>query len=626
MEKTQKAKKPQGAIRKLASCIGEYKTPSILCSVLVVFEVILEVLIPLVMAQVINVGLVENATEFTFVFEFGSLNAPIFTVYDRVEFICICGAIIIVMALISLACGILAGKFAAVASAGFAYNVRTKMINKIERFSFANLDHFNTASIVTRLTTDVGFVLMAYMTIIRTLVRSPIMLVLALTSAITINPRMSIVFAVTLPIILIVLPFGVKLIFPKFMKMLDEYDGMNESTQENLTGIRAVKAFVREDHETEKFRKVSARVQKLQFDAEKWLVIAMPFLQVIIYASIIILVWVGGNEIIDGNMQIGYLSSFLTYVMQVFMSLAMVAMVFVTIVMSRASVQRIVEVFDEEIDIEDAENATDDEVADGSIDFENVNFSYSKNADNLNVENINLHIKSGERIGIIGATGSGKTTLVQLIPRLYDVLDGEVKVGGKNVKEYKIEKLRDAVAMVLQKNVLFSGTIKENLMWGNPTATQEQIEHATKVAQAHDFITSFPNGYETELGQGGVNVSGGQKQRLSIARALLKHPKVMIMDDSTSAVDTATDASIRAGLKNEFGDTTVIIIAQRVASVEDADRIIVMENGKIKAIGSHEELLATSETYSDIYNSQQKGGGDFDVEADSAVKGGADNE
>lgn len=622
MEKTQQAKKPQGTIRKLASCIGENKTPSILCAVLVTFEVILEVLIPLVMAQVINVGLVENATEFTFLFEFGSITAPIFTVYDRVEFICLCGAIIIIMALISLACGILAGRFAAVASSGFAYNVRVKLINKIERFSFANLDHFNTASIVTRLTTDIHFILMAYMTIIRTLVRSPIMLVLALVSAITINPRMSLVFAITLPIILIALPIGIKLIFPKFMKMLDEYDGMNESTQENLTGIRAVKAFVREDHETEKFRKVSARVQKLQFDAEKYLVIAMPFLQMIIYASIIILVWVGGNDIIAGDMQIGYLSSFLTYVMQVFMSLAMVAMVLVTVVMSRASAQRIVEIFDEEIDITDAEDATDDEVADGSIDFENVNFSYSKNADKLNVENINLHIKAGERIGIIGATGSGKTTLVQLIPRLYDTFDGEVKVGGRNVKEYKVEKLRDSVAMVLQKNVLFSGTIRENLLWGNPNATQEQIEHATKVAQAHDFIMSFPNGYETELGQGGVNVSGGQKQRLSIARALLKHPKVMIMDDSTSAVDTATDASIRAGLKNEFGDTTVIIIAQRVASVEDADRIIVMENGKIKDIGSHEELMESSETYRDIYNSQQKGGGDFDVE----FEGGQDNE
>ncbi len=620
MEKTQKAKKPQGAVRKLATCIGEYKTPSILCAVLVVFEVILEVLIPLIMAQIINVGLLDDATEFTFIFEFGSIAAPVFTVYDRIEFICICGAIIVVMALMSLACGIFAGKFAAEAAAGFGYNVRVKLFDKIQRFSFANLDHFNTASIVTRLTTDVGFVIMAYMMIIRTLVRSPIMLILALTASITINPKMSIVFAVTLPIILIVLPIGVKIIFPKFMKMLDEYDGMNESTQENLTGIRAVKAFVREDHETEKFRKVSARVQKLQFDAEKWLVIAMPFLQVVIYASILILVWVGGNEIIDGNMKIGYLSSFLTYVMQVFMSLAMVAVVFVSLVMSRASVQRIVEVLDEEIDVKDEDGAVDDLPADGSIDFDNVDFSYSKNPDKLNVEGINLHIKSGERIGIIGATGSGKTTLVQLIPRLYDTYSGEVKVGGRNVKEYKIENLRNAVAMVLQKNVLFSGTIRENLLWGNPDATQEQIEHATKVAQAHDFICSFPNGYETELGQGGVNVSGGQKQRLSIARALLKHPKVMIMDDSTSAVDTATDASIRAGLKNEFGDTTVIIIAQRIASVEDADRIIVMENGKIKDIGSHEELLESSETYRDIYNSQQKGSGDFDVE------GGADNE
>ena len=389
--------------------------------------------------------------------------------------------------------------------------------------------------------------------------------------------------------------------------MLRNYDDINKSTQENIIGIHAVKAFVREDNEIDKFKKVSSTVQKLQFSAEKIIVIAFPFMQIVVYACMICVAWFGGNDIIVGKMQLGDFTAFLSYIMQILMSLIMVAMGFMNIVLSRASLDRIVEILDEKIDIEDAPDSQDIEVKDGSIDFDNVDFSYSKSRDVLNLENIDLHIRSGETIGIIGGTGSAKSTLVQLIPRLYDVLDGEVKVGGVNVKDYKLDKLRDSVAMVLQKNVLFSGTIRQNLLWGNKDATDEEIEHAAKAAQAHDFIMSFPDGYETELGQGGVNVSGGQKQRLCIARALLKKPKIMIMDDSTSAVDTATDAAIRSGLKKEFGDTTVLIIAQRISSVEDADRIIVMNDGKIDAVGTHEELLATNEIYRDVYNSQKKG-------------------
>lgn len=521
----------------------------------------------------------------------------------------------VAMALISLFFGTMSGKLAATASTGFAKNLRRKLFYKIENFSFANLDKFNTASLVTRLTTDVNNIQMAFQIIIRMLVRSPIMLVLAMCMSISISPDLSLIFVVALPVLIVGLVVGVKVVFPRFEKMLHKYDDMNESTQENLIGIRAVKAFVREDNEIDKFKKVSSTVQKLQFSAEKIIVVAFPFMQIIVYACILCVAWFGGNDIIVGRMKLGDFSAFLSYIMQILMSLMMVAMGFMNIVLSRASLDRIVEVLDEKIDIEDGENASDElKVKDGSIDFDNVDFSYSKSHDVLNLENIDLHIKSGETIGIIGGTGSAKTTLVQLIPRLYDVLDGEVKVGGVNVKDYKLSELRDSVAMVLQKNVLFSGTIKQNLMWGNKDATQEEIEHAAKAAQAHDFITSFPDGYETVLGQGGVNVSGGQKQRLCIARALLKKPKIMIMDDSTSAVDTATDAAIRKGLKKEFGDTTVLIIAQRISSVEDADRIIVMNDGKIDAIGTHAELIETNAIYREVYNSQKKGSDEIDEE------------
>lgn len=591
----------------MAGCIGEYKVPTIFTSVLVACEVLFEVFIPLIMAQIVNVGMDTTIDSFTFTIELGKLNWVWFTLTDRKMFILACGGLMVAMALVSLFFGFMSGRLAAKASTGFAKNLRKKLFYKIENFSFANLDRFNTASLVTRLTTDVNNIQMSYQVIFRMLVRSPIMLVLAICMAVSISPDLSVIFAVALPILLIGIIVGVKVVFPRFEKMLHKYDDMNESTQENLIGIRAVKAFVREDNEIAKFKKVSSTVQKLQLSAERIIVIMFPFMQLLVYGCLICVAWFGGNDIIVGEMYLGDFTAFLSYIMQILMSLMMVAMGFMTIVMSRASLDRIVEVLDEKIDIEDGADAKDIEVADGSIDFDNVDFSYSKSYDVLNLENIDLHIKSGETIGIIGGTGSAKTTLVQLIPRLYDTLEGEVKVGGVNVKDYKLDNLRAAVGMVLQKNVLFSGTIKQNLLWGNPQATDEEVEHAAKAAQAHDFIMSFPDGYQTELGQGGVNVSGGQKQRLCIARALLKRPKIMILDDSTSAVDTATDAKIRSGLKNEFGDTTVIIIAQRISSVEDADRIIVMNDGKIDAVGTHEELIATNRIYQDVYNSQKKG-------------------
>lgn len=609
--KKEKKKISKHAMGQFLSCAKDYKVQSIFTALLVAIEVVFDVLIPLVMTQILNiVDSPADATEFTFRLELANTSTEIFTVYDRVHFVLICGAIMLVFSVLALVCGAMSGKLAAEAATGFGMKMRQKLFYKIEQFSFANLDHYNTASIVTRLTTDVNNIQFAYMMIIRTLVRAPLMLTFALTIAILIQPQLSISFAVAMPILVGALALGISVVFPRFEKMLKKYDELNETTQENLIGARAVKAFVREDYEIEKFTKVSAKVQKLQLSAEKVMVTAFPIMNILIYCINVCIIWFGGNDIIKGGMQLGELTAFLNYSMQIMMSLMMVAMILINVVLSRASMQRISEIFDEVIDIADNENSKDIVPADGSIDFCDVDFSYSKNPDILNLENIDLHIKSGETIGIIGGTGSAKTTLVQLIPRLYDTFNGEVKVGGVNVKEYKLDNLRNAVGMVLQKNVLFSGTIRENLLWGNPDATEEEIIHAAKVAQAHDFIMSFPDGYETELGQGGVNVSGGQKQRLTIARALLKHPKVMILDDSTSAVDTATDASIRAGLKEEFGDTTVLIIAQRIASVEDADRIVIMNNGRIEAVGTHSELIASNPIYQDIYNSQK--GGDID--------------
>lgn len=602
-----KTAKQQNVLGALAGCVGEYKAASVLTSVFVVLEVVLEVFIPIIMSQIIDVGLAEGAESYTFNLQLGASNTQLFTVDSSVKFIAICGGMMVIMALFSLLFGVLSGRYAAYAATGFGANVRQKIYYKVQDFSFANLDRFSTAGLVTRLTTDITNVQMSYMMVIRVLVRAPVMLIMALAMAISINAELAIVFAVALPVLVVGLIVGIIIVYPRFTKMLKKYDDMNEITQENLIAIRAVKTFVREDYETAKFKKISELVQKLQFSAEKMLVIAMPLMQCVAFACIIAVVWFGGNNIIAGDMHFGSFAAFLNYIMQILMSLGMVAMVFVMLVLSRASAGRIAEVFREVPDIADNPSPAAEDVADGSVDFDDVDFAYSADGDVLNLEHIDLHVKSGEVVGIIGGTGSAKSTLVQLIPRLYDVKSGSVRVGGVDVRDYKLNTLRDAVAMVLQKNVLFSGTIKENLKWGNPDATDEQIEHAARAAQAHDFVMSFPDGYETELGQGGVNVSGGQKQRLCIARALLKHPKVMILDDSTSAVDTATDAAIRKGLKEEFGSTTVFIIAQRIGSVQDADKIIVMNDGRIDAVGTHEELLESNKIYREVYYSQQRG-------------------
>lgn len=594
-------------LRSLYGYVGEYKRYAILTNVFVILEVILEVMIPLIMAQIINVGVNTELTEFIFHLELGALKVPIFTSPGRIEFIATCGSLIGIMALLALMFGVLSGITASKAATGFSANMRSAVYDKVQSFSFLNLDRFNTASLVTRLTTDMNNLQLAYQMSIRMLCRAPIMLLLALTMSISINPKLSIIFAAAIPLLIIGLLLTAKIVFPRYNKMLFQYDKMNEVTQENMTGVRAIKAFVREKNEIKRFKKVSDKVRQLEFSAVKIMAIIMPFMQIVIYTCIICIVWFGGNQIVTGDMELGYFSAFISYVMQILISLMLVAIVFVTMVLSRASACRIVEVLNEEIDIVEKDDCVDTEPTDGSIEFSNVDFSYSKNVNVLNLENINIKIESGETVGIIGATGSAKSTLIQLIPRLYDVYSGSIKVGGVDVRDYSLDALRSSIGMVMQKNVLFSGTIKENLLWGNMDASDEDIIHAAKSAQAHDFITSFEKGYETYLGQGGVNVSGGQKQRLCIARALVKKPKIMILDDSTSAVDTATDRAIQNAFKEEFKDTTVILIAQRINSVQDADRIIVLYDGKINDIGTHQQLLESNEIYKDIFESQQKG-------------------
>ena len=567
-----------------------FKVSAFVAPLLIMGEVLLEVLIPLIMARIIDVGISNH----------------------DVGYVVKYGLIMILAALASLGFGVFAGKYAAVASVGFARNIRRRLFNKIQDFSFGNVDKFSTSSLITRLTTDVTNTQNTFQMIIRMCIRSPFMFVSAIIMSFYINSKMALIFLAAIPLIAIPAAIIMKKAFPRFQEMMKNYDLLNGTVQENLIGIRAVKAFVREKDEIERFKIAANAVRTTQVKAEKLVILNMPIMQLVMYLSIIAILWFGGNFIIAGSMQVGELISFITYLTQILMSLMMISMIFVMLVISKASMNRIVEVLDEEVDIKSAEKSKAvSSVKDGSIKFENVSFSYDKQESTAVLRNINVDIKSGMTVGIVGGTGSSKTTFVQLIPRLYDVLSGKVEVGGVNVKDYELETLRNSVAMVLQKNVLFSGTIKENLKWGNENATDEEIIAACKAASAHDFVSSFPDGYETELGQGGVNLSGGQKQRLCIARALLKQPKILILDDSTSAVDTATDAAIRKNLALTLNNTTKIIIAQRISSIQDADVIYVLDEGEIVDFGNHEKLLETCEIYKEVYESQLKGN-DFD--------------
>ena len=572
-------------LKTLIAQIKEYKTATILTPLLVIIEVVLEVIIPFLMAMIIDQGI---------------------SVKDM-DMVVKLGIITLLASFVSLAAGGLSGKYAAKASTGFAKNLRKAMYYNIQNFSFANIDKYSTAGLVTRMMTDVTNVQNAFQMIIRACIRAPLMMISAMVMAFTINVKIAFVFVIAIIFLGIVLTFFMTRAHPYFRKVFNTYDDLNASVQENVNGIRVVKAYVRGDYEDEKFKKTSSLIYKLFVKAENYLVFNQPLMQLTVYACIIGISWFGAHLIVGGSLTTGELTSLFTYVMMILMSLMMFSMVFVMVVMSVASAQRICEVINEESTLHNPENP-DYEIKDGSIDFNNVSFSYYDDQEEISLSNVDVHIKSGQTIGIIGGTGSAKSTFVQLIPRLYDTTCGEVLVGGKNVRDYDLETLRNEVAMVLQKNVLFSGTIKENLRWGNKNATDEEIMEACKLAQADEFIQRFPDKYDTYIEQGGTNVSGGQKQRLCIARALLKKPKILILDDSTSAVDTKTDALIRKAFKEVIPGTTKLIIAQRISSVEDADLIIVLDDGKISAMGTNDELLKTSDIYREIFETQKKGG------------------
>ena len=578
-------------IRKLAKCIREYKLPTIFTLIFIIGEVVIECIIPFKIADLVN--FIKNGTDMKNILE--------------------TGIILTVMALVSLACGGLAGYTCAKASAGFAKNLRSDIFKKIQTYSFINIDKFSSSSLVTRLTTDVVNVQMSYMMLIRMAVRCPLMLVFSIIMAYRMGGMLSMSFVIIIPILVFALLLIARKAMPAFRAVFKKYDRLNESIEENVRGMRVVKGFSREEHEKNKFGKEAENIRADFTKAERIVAINTPVMQLCMYINMIFVLIVGSKmAITSGGAQIdvGQMSAMLNYGMQILMSLMMLSMVYVMLTMSVESAKRIIEVLDEKPAIENPESSVTC-VADGSVDFENVNFKYSEKAERNALSDINIHIKSGMTVGIIGGTGSGKSSLVQLIPRLYDITEGSLKLGGRDVREYDLDTLRGSVAMVLQKNLLFSGTIKENLRWGNADATDEEIEEACRLSQADEFVRSFPDGYDTHIEQGGTNVSGGQKQRLCIARALLKKPKILILDDSTSAVDTKTDALIRAGFEKYIPETTKIIIAQRIASVENADMIIVMENGKISAIGTHDELLRSSEIYKEVYE-QQTNGGDKD--------------
>ena len=574
-------------LKNVLKSVGEYKKDSLLAPVTVAIEVLFEVLIPFFMAELIDKGI--NTGDMTEILKYGAL--------------------LVVLAMAALGFGVLSGHFAAVASAGFAKNLRKRMYYKVQDFSFLNIDHFSTSSLVTRMTTDITNVQNAYQMIIRVAVRSPIMLVSAFIMAFKVNRELATIYLWVIPILGVALAFIMTHVHPIFVRVFKTYDKLNNVVQENVHGIRVVKSFVREDFEEEKFKTISSSIYRDFTKAEKMIAFNGPIMQTCVYACMLLISWLGANQIVSGSMTTGELTSMFTYTMQILMNLMMLSMIFVMTIMSKASVERINEVLIEVPDISNPQNPVT-KVSDGSIDFDHVSFSYSQNPDKLCLKDIDLHIKSGETIGIIGGTGSAKSSLVQLIPRLYDITNGTLKVGGVDVRDYDMEVLRDAVSMVLQKNVLFSGTIKENLRWGNKNATDEELVHACQLSQADDFIQTFPDKYDTYIEQGGSNVSGGQKQRICIARALLKKPAILILDDSTSAVDTKTDAMIQKAFIEEIPDTTKLIIAQRISSVQNADRIIVMDNGRIADVGTHEELLVSSKIYQEVYNSQVKGAAD----------------
>ena len=575
-------------LKKLFSRLGEYKRSALISPIFIGIEVIFEMLIPTLMAMIIDNGLNGNNGK-------GDMN-----------FIIVMGLITLGVAMLSLLSGIQASKYASYASAGFAKNLRKDLFSKIQSFSFTNIDKFSTAGLITRFTTDVNNIQNSFQLLIRGFVRAPLMMCVAIFMSFMISPKLSMIFIVAVLFLGSFLVFVIFKFHQIFTAAIRKYDDINSSLQENINGIRVVKAYIREKYETNKFKKATENLKNMILKGEKIIIFVSPVMQITVFGCILLLSWFGAKMIVVNELTTGQLTSLFAYTTNILMSLLMLAMMLVNIVFSRASGDRIVMVLDEESSIKNPENGIT-EVKDGSIVFKNVNFSYSNNPEVLNLTKINLEIKSGETIGIIGGTGSAKSALVQLIPRLYDVLDGELLVGGVNVKDYDIKTLRDNVAMVLQKNVLFSGTIKDNLRWGNENATDEEMEHACKLAQADEFIQKFPKKYDTRIERGGANVSGGQRQRLCIARALLKSPKILILDDSTSAVDTKTDKLIREAFKNELPHITKIIIGQRVSSIKDSDKILVLEDGIITAAGTHDELLKTSKVYREVYESQTEG-------------------